>query len=109
MPKLANGREQMVDEAGFELSKDCVQPVQGARISVPSRRRLPTLRPLTHGDAWKKHRLYPPRVHKFGTHLSPFKISEITDIPRRLSPVSTALIISPTNQRKENLLIGSGG
>lgn len=91
------------------MPKTCAQAVGGLRKNVDSETQLSTHRPTHTTDKWTKHPITPQPIHNFCIQVCTPKLRQITDRLGGFSPLSTALIINTNQERRENLLIGSGG
>jgi hypothetical protein len=78
------------------MPKTCAQAVGGPHLASTN-------------NEWTKYSTIPYVIHNFCIQVCTPKLSQVTDMMSNFSPLSTALIMNTNQERKENLLIGSGG
>jgi hypothetical protein len=91
------------------MPKTCAQAVGGLRKNVGTGKNLSTQYTALPTNKWTKHLVIPQSIHNFCIQVCTPKLSQITDRISGFSPLSTALIMNTNQEKKENLLIGSGG
>ena len=91
------------------MPKTCAQAVGELRKNIDTETQLSTRHRDQAPSRWTNRPIIPQSVHNFCIQVCTPKLLQITDRLGGFSPLSTALIMNTNSERKENLLIGSGG